>query len=144
MCYVQPCIVFIYNYCSINFMCVVFYYKFYVFFYYKFILIEKFIKHNEINYSCCDVRYLDLYFSLGFLNFIFVYCWWIVLLYICKKSNGGNYLATTRPRKFRGFYILKLIFEVCIILILNIRSRYIDGYIKYFCRHLTKCFWSLQ
>ena len=55
-------------------MCVGFYYKFYMFFYYKFILIEEFIKHNQINYPCCDVRYFDLYFSLGFLNVIFVYC----------------------------------------------------------------------
>ena len=67
MCYVQPCILFyIYNYCSINFMCVGFYYKF--------ILIEEFIKHDHVNYPCCDVRYLDLHFSLGYLNFIFVYC----------------------------------------------------------------------
>ena len=43
-------------------------------FYYKFILIEEFIKHDHVNYPCCDVRYLDLHFSLGYLNFIFVYC----------------------------------------------------------------------
>ena len=52
-------------------MCVGFYYKFYVFFYYKFIMTEEFIKHDQLNYPCCDVRYLDLYFSLDFLNFIF-------------------------------------------------------------------------
>jgi len=55
-------------------VCVGFNYKFYVFFYFKFILIEEFIKYNQVNYPCCDVRYLDLYFSLRFLNFIFVYC----------------------------------------------------------------------
>jgi hypothetical protein len=55
-------------------MCVSFYYKIYVFFYYKFILIEKFIKHDQINYPCCDVRYLDLCFSLGSLNFNSLYC----------------------------------------------------------------------
>ena len=55
-------------------MCVDFYYKFYMFFYYKFILIEELIKHDQVNYPYCDVRYPDLYFFLGFLNFIFVYC----------------------------------------------------------------------
>ena len=54
-------------------MCVGFYYKFYVFFYYKFILTKKFIKHDQVNYSFCNVRYLDLYFSLGFFNLIFYY-----------------------------------------------------------------------
>ena len=54
------------------YVCVGFYYKFYVFFYYKFILMEKFIKYNQVNYSYCDVRYLNLHCSLGFLknNFI--------------------------------------------------------------------------
>jgi hypothetical protein len=50
-------------------MCVGFYYKFYVFFYYKFILTEEFIKHDQVNYSCYDDRYLDLHFSFDFLNF---------------------------------------------------------------------------
>ena len=49
-----------------SYMCVGFYYKFYVFFYYKFILIEKFIKHSKVNYPCCDVKYFDLYLSLNF------------------------------------------------------------------------------
>ena len=73
MCYMQPCIVcfFFYNYCSVDFMCV--YCKFYVFFYYKFIFTSEFIKHDQVNYSCCDVRYLDLYFLLGFLNFNFFF-----------------------------------------------------------------------
>jgi hypothetical protein len=55
-------------------VCVGFNYKFYVFFYFKFILIKEFIKYNQVSYPCCNVRYLDLYFSLGFLNFIFFYC----------------------------------------------------------------------
>jgi hypothetical protein len=49
-------------------MSVDFYYKFYIFFYYKFILIKEFIKLNQINYPYCDTRYFDLYFSLGFLK----------------------------------------------------------------------------
>jgi hypothetical protein len=49
--------------------------KFYVIvdFYYKLILINKFIKHIKINDSCCTLKYLDLYLSLNFLNFIFIY-----------------------------------------------------------------------
>ena len=79
---------YIYNYCSINFMCVSFYYKFYVFFYYKFILIKEFIKHNQKNYLCCDIRYIDLYFSLSFLNLIFVYCWWFFFHYFTQRLLG--------------------------------------------------------
>jgi len=76
---VQSCIVFliIFQYilcvmCSLAFLYI---YIYYVFFYYKFILIEEFIKHDWLNYMYYNVRYLDLYFSLDFLNFIFVYCW---------------------------------------------------------------------
>jgi len=28
--------------------------------YYKLNLINKFIKHNQLNNSCCDIKYLDL------------------------------------------------------------------------------------
>jgi hypothetical protein len=53
----QPCILFY----SINFIRVLVSITiFFVFFYYKFILIEKSIKHNKVNYSCCDVKYFDL------------------------------------------------------------------------------------
>jgi hypothetical protein len=84
---------FFHNSCSINFMCVGFYYKFYMFFYYKFILIEKFIKHDQINYPCCDAKYLDFYFSFGFLIFIFVYCWWIFfLLFLYTGSRHDEYI----------------------------------------------------
>jgi hypothetical protein len=41
-----------------------------VFFYYKFILIEKFIKHDQVNYLYCDVRYLDFYFWLYMQNLV--------------------------------------------------------------------------
>jgi hypothetical protein len=51
-------------------MCVGFYYKFYVFFYYKFILIEEFIKHDQVNYLYCDVRYFDLHFLLYMQNLV--------------------------------------------------------------------------
>jgi hypothetical protein len=58
----HPCIFFLFNK---SYVCVGFYYKFYVFFYYKFILIEKVIKHNKVNYLCCDVKYLYLHLSLN-------------------------------------------------------------------------------
>ena len=73
----KPCIIFLKLLFNKFYVYVCFYYKFYVFFYYKFILIEEFIKYNQVNYPYCDVRYLDLYFSLDFLNFILVYCWLI-------------------------------------------------------------------
>ena len=50
---------------SINFMCVNFYYKF--------ILINKFIKHNQINDPCCNIKYIDLYLCLSFSSFVFIY-----------------------------------------------------------------------
>jgi hypothetical protein len=127
---VQPCIFFFYLLFNKLYVCVGFYYKFYIFFYYKFILIEEFIKHNQVNYPCCDFRYLDLHFSLGFLNFIFVYYWWIFFhyftqwllscligcvhkffdlhlgvfyIYIYIESDGGNYSTNACLRKFKSF-----------------------------------------
>ena len=49
--------------------------KFYVSinFYYKLILINKFIKQNRVNDLYCAIKYLDLYLSLNFYNFIFIY-----------------------------------------------------------------------
>ena len=49
--------------------------KFYlsVDFYYKLILINKFIKHNHVNDMCCVIKYLDLYLLFIFCNFIFIY-----------------------------------------------------------------------
>ena len=49
--------------------------KFYVSisFYYKLILINKFIKHNRVNVSCCAIKYLDLYLFLDFCTFVFIY-----------------------------------------------------------------------
>jgi hypothetical protein len=42
-------------------------------FYYKLILINKFIKHNWVNDSGCDIKYLNLYLSLIFLVlFLFI------------------------------------------------------------------------
>ena len=31
---------------------------------YKLILINKFIKHNQLNNLCCDIKYLDLSLNL--------------------------------------------------------------------------------
>ena len=45
--------------------------KFYVCvdFCYKLILIKKFIKHNQVNYLYCDIKYFNLYLSLSFYIF---------------------------------------------------------------------------
>jgi hypothetical protein len=42
-------------------------------FYYKLILINKFIKQNRINDIYCAIKYLDLYLSFNFCNFVFIY-----------------------------------------------------------------------
>jgi len=39
--------------------------------YYKFILINKFIKQNWVNYLCCDIKYFDLHLSLSVFSFVF-------------------------------------------------------------------------
>ena len=58
-------------------LCIIFFLfnKFYVCvnFYYKFILINKFIKHNQINDPCCNIKYIDLYLCLSFSSFVFIY-----------------------------------------------------------------------
>ena len=41
-------------------------------FYFKLILIKKIIKHNQVNDSYCDIKYLDLHLSLSFFNYFFV------------------------------------------------------------------------
>jgi hypothetical protein len=41
-------------------------------FYYKLILINKFIKHNRVNDPCCAIKYLDLYLAFNYCNFIFL------------------------------------------------------------------------
>jgi hypothetical protein len=43
-----------------------------VYFYFKLILINKIIKHKQVNDPYYDIKYLDLYLSLNFFNFIFV------------------------------------------------------------------------
>jgi hypothetical protein len=53
-------------------------------FYYKFILINKFIKHNLINYSCCYIKYIYLLvFSVSFLfivnDFFFSFLYTIII-----------------------------------------------------------------
>jgi len=42
-------------------------------FYYKIILINKFIKYNQINDSCFDIKYIGLYFlSILIILFLFI------------------------------------------------------------------------
>ena len=51
---------------SINFTCVDFCYGL--------IFINKFMKHNHVNDSYCNIKYIDLYLSLNFFSFSFGYC----------------------------------------------------------------------
>jgi len=44
----------------------------YINFYFELILINKFIKHNQVNDSYCDIKYLDLLLFLNFYNVVFV------------------------------------------------------------------------
>ena len=41
--------------------------------YYKLILINKFIEHNQVNDLYYDIKYLDLHLFLNFSNYIFIY-----------------------------------------------------------------------
>jgi hypothetical protein len=34
-------------------------------FYFKLILINKFIKHNQVNHLYCDIKYLDIYIYIS-------------------------------------------------------------------------------
>ena len=73
-------------------MCVSFYYKFYVFFYYKFILIDKFIKHNRANHMSYDVKYFDFHLLFNFLQqssirlVFFIFILQYIYIYIIKIS----------------------------------------------------------
>jgi len=42
-------------------------------FYYKLILINKLIKQNRVNNLYCTIKYLNLYLSFNFYNFVFIY-----------------------------------------------------------------------
>jgi hypothetical protein len=73
----QPCIIFVFIlFYLINLLC--------VYFYYKLILINKFIRHNQVNDPSYDIKYLDWYWSLIFFNYIFIYHSWIFVKYIYK------------------------------------------------------------
>jgi hypothetical protein len=62
---VQPCIIYFFFFILLNKSYV------YVNFYFKLILINKFVKHNQVNYPYCDIKYLDLLLSLIFFQFCF-------------------------------------------------------------------------
>ena len=61
----QPCIIYFFFFLLLNKSYV------YVNFYFKLILINKFVKHNQVNYPYCDIKYLDLLLSLIFFQFCF-------------------------------------------------------------------------
>jgi len=73
--------------------------KFYVFisFYYKLILINKFIKHNRVNVSCCAIKYLDLYLSLDFCTFVFIYhhfFFYLIILTSLSRTHDRHVILT--------------------------------------------------
>ena len=41
----------------------------------KIILVNKFIKYNQVNVSCCPIKYLDLLQALDFSSSDFSYCY---------------------------------------------------------------------
>ena len=41
----------------------------------KIILVNKFIKYNQVNVSCCSIKYLDLLQALDFSSSDFSYCY---------------------------------------------------------------------
>ena len=58
-------------------------------FYYKLVLINKFIKYNQVNDLCCDFKYLDLHLSLNFLNmFLFIIDELFIYLFIYTMVHG--------------------------------------------------------
>jgi hypothetical protein len=92
-------------------------------------LINKFIKHDHINYPCCDINYLDLYLSFSFFNFVCIYCWWVFFfhffmqcLLICLVRCVHNFfelhirivLYKKTCWKFMQDHICLLCFEVFI------------------------------
>ena len=95
-------------------------------------------------------KFFYLHIGVFFVIYIYIY------IYIYIESDGENYLARVCSRKlkalgalkllfiWRKIYLLKRVFEVCIILILYIKFKHIDEYIKYFCKYLTKLSRSLQ
>jgi len=43
--------------------------------YYKFIFINKLMRHNQVNDRCYEIKYLYLLWYLIFFNYVFIYCW---------------------------------------------------------------------
>jgi hypothetical protein len=90
-------------------------------------MINKFIKHNRINYPCWDIKYLDLYFSFSFFSFIFIYCWWFffhifaqwVLIYLIRCVHKffdlllGIFYAKKQVQRFCMFNCFFLIMFWC-------------------------------
>ena len=74
------------------------------------ILMEEFIKHDQVNYPCCNVRYPDLYFLLGFLNFIFC----LLLMFFPITLHNGYWVVLIRcVHKFFDLHLRVFMLYVC-------------------------------
>jgi hypothetical protein len=98
----------------------------------------------------CLIRYMHKFFDIHLrvvLIYIYIYMQnlvektiWSMFVQESLKALGALRLLSIG----RKIYFLRRVIEICTILILYIWSRHIDGYVKYFCKHSTKFFRSLQ
>jgi hypothetical protein len=90
----------------------------------KFILRNKFIRHNWVHDACCEIKYLDLYLSLNFSSLVFSYyqlLFYVLFAYIIvwlkklfkkiKSLNTIRYM-TRVARSNILIFIYLLIFSV--------------------------------
>jgi len=97
-----------------------------VFFYYKFIFIKEFIKHDEVNYQCCDARYFVFHFSLYMHNLVEETIWSMLAQESLKALDALRLLSLGGK-----ICLIKRVFALCTIIILYIKSRPIDEYIMF-------------
>jgi len=110
-------LLFLYNYCSINFMYVSLSITNFMCFSIT-NLLEKFIKHDEVNYQCCDVRYFVFHFSLYMHNLVEKTIWPILAQESLKALGALMFLSLGRK-----ICLIKRVFALCTILILYTKSR---------------------
>jgi len=94
----------------------------------KIILINKFNKHNQVNFLSFKIKYINLYMSLDFFIFIFSYCLWLffhlfthnswfIWLYVCIKIfiftyNSFNYKNMLKKLVYTNCFVRKKIFNL--------------------------------
>jgi len=87
-------------------------------FYYKIILINKFIKYNQIDGPCFDIKYIDLYLSLYSSNlfivndfFIHLFTqWFLIYLNKCVHKFFDLHLGVFYVKKcIEKFYVFNFL-----------------------------------